>query len=212
MLLLCVIFHNALNSADDSLVNRIEPTLCTHTDENLIHSCDRWGYFSKLSFVYWSILNVSYLRQPDDNYSYSSQLQTPSKWRQSSSWAWCTNTSSTSKECKVFNEPTHATCWTKMSYLPCTQLWTTVSLFFLFLGKDPPKPVSFTRLAHLGHYQCLGSLDIKDSNTVCVTSSQLCLGGSRDLRAGLKCMDQLRTPKQGWLEGFDPEEAEEKHF
>lgn len=114
-----------------------------HTDGIAIHDCDRWGYLSKLS-LYWRIWNVSYLRLPANNYCYFLWLQTPSKWRQSSSWVWCSNSSSSVKVCEEFIEPTPASRWTKMSSFHAHSFWTVVSNLWLYLTKDLPKPRCIT--------------------------------------------------------------------
>lgn len=140
------IFHKAMKSAGDNRGKGAEPARCTHAHWISLCNRDRCGYFSELS-VYWRIWNVSHLRLLPNNYYYSLQLQTPSKQRQSSNWAWCSNSSSSSKVCKEFNQPTCASCWTKMGWFCAHSFWTVVSSFLLYLAKDSSKP-SLVRVGH----------------------------------------------------------------
>lgn len=101
------------------------------------HRCDFNTQLWQMRIFFKAICVLKHLKRflPEatcryDNYSYSLQLQTPSEWRQSSSWVWCSKSSSTSKACNEFNRPAHASCWTKMSCLSCTQfLDSWVKLF-----------------------------------------------------------------------------------
>lgn len=146
-----VIFHNAVNSAGDSLGKGTEPALCTHTDVILIHSCDRWGYFSKLS-VYWSIWNVSCLRLPADT------ITTPILC----SCKHLQNEGKVPAESDVQNPAPplrHAMNsidllmhLVEQRWAVCRvhSFWTVESSFLLCLAKDSPKPGGFTRLPRLG--------------------------------------------------------------
>lgn len=140
------IFHKAMKSAGDNRGKGAEPARCTRAHWISLRNRDRCGYFSELS-VYWRIWNVSHLRPLANNYYYSLQLQTPSKQRQSSNWAWCSNSSSSFKVCKEFNQPTCASCWTKMGWFCAHSFWTVVSSFLLYLAKDSSKP-SLVRAGH----------------------------------------------------------------